>query len=175
VSSSYESAARLLWDPGRWSSPDLDLVSNFSSLSIASSFHDDLHVEALSFPLLNLSAAGSVLEPAIPSPLMDAVPARVLPVFSIVPSCKSYSPEQSHFLGCVPVNVVAMRHWGSACCHPVFSHAPLFCLVLALGFVFSLWFSFTVFDIQYSIHIGMAGVSASQQWRFNTSAHAVLF
>ncbi len=34
--------ARLLWDPGRLTSPDIDLVSALSSLAIASSFPEDL-------------------------------------------------------------------------------------------------------------------------------------
>ena len=40
--SSCEPAARLLWDPGQWSSSDPDLVSAMSSLAIASSFPEDL-------------------------------------------------------------------------------------------------------------------------------------
>ena len=99
MSSSYESAARLLWDPGRWSSPDLDLISTLSSLSIASSFHDDLHVEEPSFPLLIPSAAASVLAPAIPQPLMDAVPSRVMPVVPLSLHASRIAPSNRISLG----------------------------------------------------------------------------
>ncbi len=39
---SFEPAARLLWDPGHWSSTDPDLVSALSTLAISSLFPEDL-------------------------------------------------------------------------------------------------------------------------------------
>jgi hypothetical protein len=56
--------ARLLWDPGRLTSPDIDLISALSSLAIASSFPEDLvaavDVPPLDPPILSNSLDGSV-------------------------------------------------------------------------------------------------------------------
>ncbi len=73
--------ARLLWDPGRLTSPDIDLVSALSSLAIASSFPEDL-VANVDVPILIPPIFPDVLGGSVRAPEVGSGDARHFAVSS---------------------------------------------------------------------------------------------